>query len=92
MAGEDSADWSVEVQQHGVDVGHEPIEVGANLRHACLSGWLNAGVSAALVATWAGHSIAVPLKIYANCLYGEQEAALRGIEAFRQGYATPEAA
>ncbi|MEU4159537.1 integrase [Actinoplanes sp. NPDC026670] len=63
-----------------------------SLRHACLSGWLNAGVSAALVATWAGHSIAVLLKIYAKCLYGEQEAALRRIEAFRQGYAAPEAA
>ena len=63
-----------------------------SLRHACLSGWLNAGVSAALVATWAGHSIAVLFKIYAKCLYGEQEAAFRRIDAFRRGYATPEAA
>ncbi|GGK93141.1 tyrosine-type recombinase/integrase [Mangrovihabitans endophyticus] len=60
-----------------------------SLRHACLSGWLNAGVSAALAATWAGHSIAVLLKIYAKCLYGEQEAALRRIDAFRAEFGWP---
>jgi len=41
-----------------------------DLRHAALSLWLNAGVPATEVARRAGHSIAVLLRVYANCLDG----------------------
>jgi hypothetical protein len=44
------------------------------------------------VASWAGHGIAVLLQIYAKCLYGEEEAAFRRIDAFRKGYDVPDAA
>ena len=51
-----------------------------DLRHACLSTWLNAGVPATQVAEWAGHSVDVLLRIYAKCLDGTQDAARRRIE------------
>lgn len=51
-----------------------------DLRHACLSTWLNAGVPATQVAEWAGHSVDVLLHIYAKCLDGTQDAARRRIE------------
>jgi len=34
-----------------------------------------------LVAEWAGHSIHVLMKVYAKCIYGQEEAAKRRIEA-----------
>ena len=51
-----------------------------DLRHACLSTWLNAGVPATQVAAWAGHSVNVLLRVYAKCVYGQEEVALRRIE------------
>jgi integrase len=51
-----------------------------DLRHACLSTWLNAGVPPARVAEWAGHSVEVLLRVYAKCVDGDDEAALRRIE------------
>lgn len=48
-----------------------------DLRHACVSTWLDAGVPAPQVAEWAGHSVDVLLKIYAKCIEG-QEAVARG--------------
>jgi hypothetical protein len=36
------------------------------LRHACVSGWLAAGVPAAQVAAWAGHSVETLLRVYAK--------------------------
>ena len=51
-----------------------------DLRHACLSTWLNAGVPATQVAEWAGHSVNVLLKVYAKCLDGQDEAAKTRIE------------
>lgn len=51
-----------------------------DLRHACVSTWLNAGVSPAQVAAWAGHSVDVLLKVYASCLDGEESVALNRIE------------
>lgn len=51
-----------------------------DLRHACLSTWLNAGVPATQVADWAGNSVKVLLDVYAKCLDGETAAALRRIE------------
>lgn len=41
-----------------------------DLRHACVSTWLSAGVEAPRVAAWAGHSVAVLLRVYAKCLDG----------------------
>jgi integrase len=52
-----------------------------DLRHAAVSLWLNAGVPATQVAEWAGHSVHVLLKVYAKCIYGQEEAARRRIEA-----------
>ena len=51
-----------------------------DLRHTCVSTWLNAGVSETLVAQWAGHSVSVLKKIYAKCLVGEEDRAKRQIE------------
>jgi hypothetical protein len=55
-----------------------------DLRHACLSGWLNAGVSPQQVAEWAGHGLAVLLRVYATCVDGDDVAARRRIEAALQ--------
>ncbi len=52
-----------------------------HLRHAAVSLWLNAGVPATQVAEWAGHSVAVLLRVYAKCIDGQAEAARRRIEA-----------
>ncbi|MGN9786860.1 tyrosine-type recombinase/integrase [Nonomuraea sp. ZG12] len=46
-----------------------------DLRHACVSMWLNVGVPAPQVAEWAGHSVDVLLRIYAKCIVGQAEAA-----------------
>jgi integrase len=37
-----------------------------DLRHAAVSTWLNGGVPPTMVAEWAGHSVEVLLRIYAN--------------------------
>jgi integrase len=52
-----------------------------DLRHACVSTWLNAGASAPQVAQWAGHGVDVLLKIYAKCVEGQDEVAKRRIAA-----------
>lgn len=52
-----------------------------DLRHACVTGWLNAGVDAAQVAEWAGHSVAVLLRVYVRCIVGRDEVARKRIEA-----------
>lgn len=52
-----------------------------DLRHACVSTWLNAGVPATQVAEWAGHSVDVLLKIYAKCVEGQEAAAKKRIAA-----------
>ncbi len=52
-----------------------------DLRHACLSTWLNAGVPATQVAEWAGHSVEVLLRVYAKCVDGQDELAKRRIIA-----------
>ncbi|MGE3414218.1 MAG: tyrosine-type recombinase/integrase [Dehalococcoidia bacterium] len=46
-----------------------------DLRHAAVSTWLNAGVPPTQVAEWAGHSVAVLLRVYAKCIAGQDEAA-----------------
>ncbi|MGW0195921.1 tyrosine-type recombinase/integrase [Nonomuraea sp. NPDC003201] len=50
-----------------------------DLRHACVSTWLNAGVPAPQVAEWAGHSVDVLLRVYAKCIVGQDEIAKRRI-------------
>ncbi|MBE2998732.1 tyrosine-type recombinase/integrase [Nocardiopsis sp. HNM0947] len=57
-----------------------------DLRHTCVSTWLNAGVSTKLVAQWAGHSVAVLQAIYAKCLVGEEEQAKTRIEEARKRF------
>jgi integrase len=52
-----------------------------DLRHACLSTWLNGGVAATQVADWAGHSVEMLLRVYAKCLDGQDEIAKRRITA-----------
>lgn len=56
-----------------------------DLRHACVSTWLNGGVPAPQVAEWAGHSVEVLLRVYAKCIDGQDEAAKRRIEAALRG-------
>ncbi|GAT67812.1 integrase [Planomonospora sphaerica] len=60
-----------------------------DLRHACLSTWLNAGVPPKQVAEWAGNSVEVLLRTYAKCLVGQDEIAMRRIsEVLRKGPST----
>jgi integrase len=51
-----------------------------DLRHAGVSTWLNAGVPATQVAEWAGHSVAVLLRVYAKCIVGQDESTRRRVE------------
>ena len=44
-----------------------------DLRHACLSHWLNAGVPPTQVAEWAGNSTDILLRVYATCITGQQD-------------------
>jgi integrase len=50
-----------------------------DLRHACVSTWLNGGVPPTQVAEWAGHSVEVLLRIYAASLEGHDDLAKRRI-------------
>lgn len=57
----------------------DPVQVASplarrpyDLRHAAVSLWLNAGVPPAEVARRVGHSVAVLLKVYANCVDGDE--------------------
>jgi integrase len=52
-----------------------------DLRHAAISTQLNAGVSAAQVAEWAGNSVDVVNRVYTKCIVGEDAAARDKIEA-----------
>lgn len=52
-----------------------------DLRHACVSTWLNGGVPPTQVAEWAGHGVNVLLQVYAKCIVGQDRAAKQRIEA-----------
>jgi integrase len=68
-------------QQHESPLARRPYD----LRHACVSTWLNGGVPPTQVAKWAGHSVDVLLRIYAACLEGQDEIAKRRItEALKE--------
>ncbi|GAB3062364.1 hypothetical protein GCM10027053_26010 [Intrasporangium mesophilum] len=56
-----------------------------DLRHACVSTWLNAGVPATQVAAWAVHSVNVLLRVYAKCVVGQDELARRRIDSALRG-------
>ncbi|HVV10560.1 tyrosine-type recombinase/integrase [Amycolatopsis sp.] len=51
-----------------------------DLRHACVSTWLAAGVPSTQVAEWAGHSVDVLHRIYAKILAGQEASARERIE------------
>ncbi|MFD9160596.1 tyrosine-type recombinase/integrase [Streptomyces sp. NPDC059558] len=51
-----------------------------DLRHTCLTNWLNAGVPAADVAEWAGNSVPVLLATYARCINGQLDDLKQRIE------------
>lgn len=51
-----------------------------DLRHACVSTWLNAGVAPPQVAEWAGHSVEMLLSTYAKCIDGQEQLARKRIE------------
>ncbi|MEV4459984.1 tyrosine-type recombinase/integrase [Microbispora sp. NPDC049633] len=76
-----------EVWQEARKLAFTPAQVASplarrpyDLRHAAVSLWLNAGVSAPDVAERAGHSVDVLLRVYAKCLDGQQEMANRRID------------
>jgi integrase len=56
-----------------------------DLRHAAVSTWLNGGVEATRVARWAGHSLAVLLRVYAKCLDGGEQAARERVSKALEG-------
>ncbi|AWS42946.1 tyrosine-type recombinase/integrase [Streptosporangium sp. 'caverna'] len=71
-----------EVWQEARKLAFTPAQVASplarrpyDLRHAAVSLWLNAGVSAPDVAERAGHSVDVLLRVYAKCLDGQKEVA-----------------
>jgi len=63
------------VKEHASPLARRPYD----LRHACVSTWLNAGVPAPQVAEWAGHSVDVLLRIYAKCVVGQDALARKRI-------------
>jgi integrase len=64
----------------GPQVGSPLARRPYDLRHACLSTWLNAGVPPAQVAAWAGHTVRVLLQVYSKCIDGQDEAVKQRIE------------
>lgn len=55
------------------------MDVPYSLRHAAVSTWLRATGDAPQVAAWAGHSVAVLLRVYAKCVSGTRSASLEKI-------------
>jgi integrase len=51
-----------------------------DFRHAAVSLWLNGGVSPTEIAKRAGHSVEVLLRVYANCVVGQDKIANRRID------------
>ncbi|WP_433371764.1 hypothetical protein [Streptosporangium sp. CA-115845] len=75
-----------EVRQEARALALTPAQVASplarrpyDLRHAAVSLWLNAGVSAPDVAERAGHGVDVLLRVYAKCLDGQKEIANKRI-------------
>lgn len=53
-----------------------------DLRHTAVSGWLASGVDSAVVAAWAGHSVAVLHRVYAHVVKGREDDARRRVQEF----------
>jgi integrase len=70
-------DMALTAEQAASPLARRPYD----LRHACLSTWLNAGVPAPQVAAWAGHSTEVLLRVYAKCVDGQEDLAKSRIES-----------
>jgi integrase len=51
-----------------------------DLRHTCITTWLNAGVPVAEVARRVGNSPEVIHRVYEGCIYGQEEAMNKKIE------------
>src|ERR1700740_1256054 len=67
--------------EHASPLARRPYD----LRHACVSTWLNGGVYPTQAAEGAGHGGDVLLRIYAKCVVGQDELAKRRIsDALRQ--------
>ncbi|MGK5731476.1 tyrosine-type recombinase/integrase [Streptomyces sp. URMC 124] len=62
-----------------------------DLRHTCLTTWLNNGVPPAQVAEWAGNSVPVLLATYARCITGQLADLQRRIEGPQRLPAPPAA-
>jgi integrase len=62
-------------QEYASVLGRRPYD----LRHACVSTWLAAGVPSTQVAEWAGHSVMVLHQIYAKVIAGQEASALARI-------------
>lgn len=62
--------------EYGSSLGKRPYD----LRHACVSTWLAAGVPSTQCAEWAGHSVTVLHQIYAKVIAGLESAAHARIE------------
>ncbi|GGK13033.1 site-specific integrase [Pilimelia terevasa] len=56
-----------------------------DLRHACLTRWINLGTPLADVADWAGNSPGVLLAVYAGCIDGERATLLKRIAEADEG-------
>lgn len=52
-----------------------------DLRHTCLTTWLNNGVPPAQVAEWAGTSVAMLFAVYAHCISGQVKELEQRVEA-----------
>lgn len=57
-----------------------------DLRHACVSTWLTAGVEPTRVAEWAGHSVGVLMRVYAKFLDQGEQTARRRVEEALKGF------
>ena len=68
--------WEGEQHDQARSLARHPYD----LRHACVSTWLNGGVDPTQVAEWAGHSVAVLLRVYAKCISDREELNRRRIE------------
>jgi integrase len=75
-SGTEPAPTALTEEQYASPLARRPYD----LRHVAVSTWLNSGGGPARVAEWAGHSVEVLLKIYAKCIDGDEDTALRRID------------
>jgi integrase len=55
-----------------------------DLRHTCLTMWLNGGIPQPQVAEWAGNSVPVLNAIYARCIEGQRDNYLSRVEKLQE--------